>query len=82
VAVERLTEAQVRALAVTVSVPVAGSAFGLCRNQSYKLARLARTDPGQFPCEILSLGGRLVVTKTALMRALGYETAPAREDAA
>ncbi|MGC1211986.1 MAG: hypothetical protein WA890_12065 [Micromonospora sp.] len=60
---------QVRALPVTVDLPTAGSCFGLGRDASYNLAR-----QGAFPCPILRLGRRLVVTRAALLQALGEAT--------
>ncbi|SCG46815.1 DNA-binding protein [Micromonospora humi] len=61
---------QVRAYPVTVDlVPTAGSCFGLGRNLSYDLAR-----QGAFPCPVLRLGRRLVVTRAALLQALGEPT--------
>jgi hypothetical protein len=79
VAVERLTETELMALPVTVDVVTAGKAWGVAKNKVYGLIRA-----GKFPCEVLPLGERLVVTKTALLRSLGYEVAPApsRESAA
>jgi len=77
-AVQRLTEAELRALDVTVDIPTAGRAFGIGRRKSYELA----ATPDGFPCKVLTLGGRRVVTKTALLRALGYEPEPGRASAA
>jgi hypothetical protein len=66
--VQTLTEEQVRALPVTVDLPMAGRAWGMGRTKSYELARA-----GDFPCPVQPLGQRFVVTKAALMRALGYD---------
>jgi len=73
---DRLTEAQVLALPVTVDLPMAGRAWGLGRTMSYELARA-----GEFPCPVLPLGRRFRVTKADLMKALGLK-APAAEPAA
>jgi predicted DNA-binding transcriptional regulator AlpA len=61
----KLTEAEVRALDPIVDLPTAGRAFGMGRTKAYGLARAE-----QFPCPVLPLGARYVVTKTALMKAL------------
>lgn len=63
------TAAQVREFSVTVDLPTAGSCFGLGRDASYNLAR-----QGAFPCPVLRLGRRLVVTRAALLQALGEDT--------
>ncbi|MEU2168289.1 DNA-binding protein [Micromonospora chersina] len=60
------TAGQVHAFPVTVDLPTAGSCFGLGRDASYNLAR-----QGAFPCPVLRLGRRLVVTRAALLQALG-----------
>lgn len=64
-----MSEPELRALPVTVDLKTAGRAFGFGRTKSYELARA-----GDFPCPVLPLGARFVVTKIALLRALGYET--------
>lgn len=64
--VVRPTVEEVRSWAVTVSIPQAGRCFGLGREAAYALARA-----GEFPVEVLRLGVRLVVTRSALLAALG-----------
>jgi len=64
---ERMTEAELFALPVTVDIPTAGRAWGMNKNTAYE-----RAHAGEFPCEIQPLGKRFVVTKVALLRALGY----------
>lgn len=63
-----LSVAEVADLPVTVDVVTAGRCFDLGRDTSYRLARA-----GEFPCAVLRLGRRLVVTKAALCAALGIE---------
>lgn len=60
---------EVRAFPVTVDLPTAGRCFGLGRDASYDLAR-----QGTFPCPVLRPGRRLVVTRAALLQALGEPT--------
>ncbi len=72
-AVQRLTEAEVREWPVTVDVVTAGKAWGYGRRKSYELARSSK-----FPCPVRRDGngcGRLTVAKADAMRALGYEVA-------
>lgn len=72
-AVQRLTEEEVRGLPVTVDVPTAGRAWGYSRRKSYELAA-----SGQFPCAVDRRGtgsGRLSIARSDLMRALGIEAA-------
>ncbi|MFG1892641.1 DNA-binding protein [Micromonospora zamorensis] len=63
------TADDVRAFRVTVDLPTAGRCFGIGRDLSYSLAR-----QGVFPVPVLRLGRRLVVTRAALLRALGEAT--------
>jgi hypothetical protein len=65
---ERMEDDDLRALPVTVDVETAGKAFGMGRTKSNDLARA-----GQFPVPVLTLGSRRVVTKAALLGALGWE---------
>ncbi|WCN80031.1 DNA-binding protein [Micromonospora sp. LH3U1] len=60
---------QVRDFSVTVDLRTAGSCFGIGRDLSYDLAR-----QGAFPVPVLRLGRRLVVTRAALLQALGEAT--------
>jgi hypothetical protein len=71
-----MDEPTVRALPVTVDLPTAGRCFGLGRTKAYEMARA-----GEFPCPVLPIGRRFVVTKAALLRALGYEVPETRADA-
>lgn len=63
----KLSEAEILALPPVVDLPTAGRAWGMGRTKAYELARAEG-----FPCPVLPLGRRLVVTKTALLMALGY----------
>jgi hypothetical protein len=51
---------------VTVDVQTAGRAFGIGRDQAYRLAR-----EGRFPVPVLRLGRYLRVTRASVMEALG-----------
>ena len=62
----KMDEAEMLALPVTVDLPTAARAFGLGRTKAFELAHADK-----FPCPVLRLGKRLVVTKAALLRALG-----------
>lgn len=66
-----MTPDEVRALPAVTDVRTAGRAFGLGRDTSYDLARR-----GELPVPVLQLGRRLVVTRSALMEALGIPEAP------
>ena len=67
------TPEEIRMFRATVDVPTAGRCWGLGRDASYALAR-----GGKFPVPVLELGGRLRVTRAAIMHALGIPdtTAP------
>lgn len=65
---ERMTEAELFALPVTVDIPTAGRAWGLYRSKAYDMARA-----GEFPCKVEPLGGRFVVLKSELLKSLGYK---------
>lgn len=62
---DKLTEEQVLALGPAVDLVTAGRAFGMGRTKSYELART-----GKFPCPVLPLGHRFMVTKANLIKAL------------
>lgn len=64
----KLTEAEILALDPTVGLVTAGRALGIGRELAYQLARA-----GEFPCPVLPLGRRYVVTKIALLKVLGYD---------
>lgn len=64
----RLTDDDVRALPLTVPVPIAGQAFGLGRDTAYRLARR-----GDFPVPVIRMGARMVVTRASLLAALGLD---------
>jgi hypothetical protein len=53
---------------VTVDVRTAARAWGLGRDQAYKLAR-----EGRFPVPVLRLGRSLRVTRAAILDALGLD---------
>lgn len=63
-----MTDAELAALDTTVDMETAGRAFRMGRTKAYQLARQE-----EFPCDVLPLGRRFVVTKAALLRALGRE---------
>jgi len=65
-----LTEADVRALPLTVDLPTAGRAFGMSRDSAYRHARA-----GEFPVPIVRVGRGYRVTRAALLAALGITTA-------
>ena len=58
----------VRALPVVVDLTTAGKVFGLGRDLSALLA-----ERGEFPAPVLRLGRRRVVTRSAILAALGWE---------
>jgi hypothetical protein len=62
------TADEIRSWPVTVDVQTAGRAFGIGRDQAYRLAR-----ENQFPVPVLRLGRYLRVSRSAVMRALGIE---------
>ncbi len=67
------TVEEIRSWPVTVDVQMAGRAFGIGRDQAYRLAR-----EGQFPVPGLRLGRYLRVTRAAVLDALGItDAAPA-----
>ena len=67
------TVEEIRSWPVTVDVQMAGRAFGIGRDQAYRLAR-----EGQFPVPVLRLGRYLRVTRAAVLDALGItDAAPA-----
>jgi hypothetical protein len=67
------TPDEIRAWPATVDVPTAGRAFGVGRDESYRLAR-----EGRFPVPVLRLGRFLRVTRSAVLDVLGIsDTAPA-----
>jgi hypothetical protein len=51
---------------VTVDLMTAARAFGLGRTVAYTLAKRA-----EFPCRVFRVGGRYVVARGDLLRALG-----------
>ncbi|MFC9145132.1 helix-turn-helix domain-containing protein [Streptomyces bacillaris] len=55
-------------LPVTVDVPTAARALGICPTTAYRLARR-----GDFPCKILRIGNRYRVPTIELMRAIGVD---------
>lgn len=71
------TADEIRAWPVTVRVPQAGTAFGMGRSTSYRLAR-----KNEFPCPVLPAGdhGQIVVTRAAIMRALDIPELAARDE--
>lgn len=61
----------VRALPVVVDLTTAGKVFGLGRDLSVLLA-----ESGEFPTPVLRLGRRRVVTRAAILAALGIPDLP------
>lgn len=66
-----MSEEELLALPVTVDLETAGRAFLMGRTKAYELARAT-----EFPCQVLPSGRRFVVTKAALLAALGIEWRP------
>jgi hypothetical protein len=64
----QMTEAELRALPVSVDLVTAGRALRIGREQAYQLART-----GEFPCPILRFGSRWVVPRAGLFAVLGIE---------
>jgi hypothetical protein len=62
------TADEIRAWPVTVDIQTAGRAWGLGRDQAYRLAR-----QGSFPVPVLRLGRYLRVTRAAVLAALGID---------
>jgi hypothetical protein len=67
-----MSEAQVRALPVSVPLVLAGRAFGMAAGKSRELAR-----SGEFPCRVIKVGSRYRVPKSAILDALGLDTGAA-----
>ncbi len=62
-----MTQAELLALPTSFKLwPTAGRAFGLGRSATFELAKR-----GEFPCRVLRLGGKCLVTRADLFRALG-----------
>ena len=59
------TPEEIRAWPVTIDVPSAGRAFGIGRDESYRLAR-----EGRFPVQVLHLGRYLRVARASVLNAL------------
>jgi hypothetical protein len=64
------TADEVRSWPVTVDVRTAGRAWGLGRDQAYRLAR-----EGRFPVPVLRFGRYLRVTRASVLDALGISEA-------
>lgn len=62
------TAEEVRSWPVTVDVKTAGRAWGIGRDQAYRLAR-----EGRFPVPVLRLGRYLRVTRASVLEALGID---------
>lgn len=70
------TAQEIRSWPVTVDVRTAGRAFGIGRDQAYRLVR-----EGQFPVPVLRLGRYLRVTRAAVLDALGItDSLPSTSD--
>lgn len=62
-----MTEAELDALPVSVSLVEAGRALRMGRTKAHDLVRR-----NEFPCRVLRLGGAYVVPKAELLRVLGF----------
>jgi hypothetical protein len=62
------TADEIRSWPVTVDVRTAGRAWGMGRDQAYRLAR-----EGSFPVPVLRIGRCLRVTRSAVLKALGID---------
>lgn len=67
-AIEAPTADEIRRWPVTVDIRTAGRAWGIGRDQAYRLAR-----EGRFPVPVLRLGRYLRVTRASVLDALGIE---------
>jgi predicted DNA-binding transcriptional regulator AlpA len=59
---------EIRSWPVTIDIQTAGRAFGIGRDQAYRLA-----NEGSFPVPVLRLGRYLRVTRASVLNALGIE---------
>jgi predicted DNA-binding transcriptional regulator AlpA len=66
---------EIRAWPVTVDVRTAGNAWGIGRDQAYRLAR-----EGRFPVPVLRIGRYLRVSRAAVLHALGIEDNEAQHE--
>lgn len=64
----RPTLAEIREWPATVSVPKAGTAWGMSRNQAYTMAKR-----GEFPATVYRIGSRYQVVTASIVRALSGE---------
>jgi hypothetical protein len=64
----RPTLAEIREWPATVSVPKAGTAWGMSRNQAYAMAKR-----GDFPATVYRIGSRYQVVTASIIRALSGE---------
>jgi hypothetical protein len=71
--IREMTDAEARALPVSVDVETAGRAWDMGRPKSYELAR-----QGKFPCRVVTVGPKYRVPKSALLEALGIVPAGAQ----
>jgi predicted DNA-binding transcriptional regulator AlpA len=60
---------EIRSWPVTIDVQTAGRAFGIGRDQAYRLAR-----DNEFPVPVLHLGRYLRVTRASVLEALGIDS--------
>jgi hypothetical protein len=66
--VKEMSRAELLALPVSVDLVTAGRAFGLGRTKAFELAKV-----GKFPCEVLPVGIKYRVPRSAIFRALGVD---------
>jgi hypothetical protein len=62
------TADEIRSWPVTIDVRTAGRAWGMGRDQAYRLAR-----EGSFPVPVLHIGRCLRVTRSTVLKALGID---------
>ena len=70
--VSRMRRDEALELPVTIDLLTAARAFGLGRTVAYALAKR-----GEFPCRVFKAGGRYLVTRGDLLRALGINESAA-----
>jgi hypothetical protein len=63
------TAAQVRALGVQTTVPVAGAVFGYSQTQAYEAVKA-----GTFPVPVIHCGRRIIVPVAPILAALGLDS--------
>jgi len=67
-----MTMEELQTLPVSVDLVTAGRAFGIGRTKAFELAK-----QDKFPCRVLRVGEKYRVPRSALLEALGIESAAA-----